>query len=54
MAAATARETSDACIFAVPSRFAPGDLESMQPAHDTQLFHRTVAAQQRQPGRCFA
>jgi hypothetical protein len=25
----------------------------VQPAHDTQLFHRTAAAQQRQPGRCL-
>lgn len=45
MAAATARETSDACILALPSPLAPGDLESVQPAHDTELFNRTAAAQ---------
>ncbi len=35
MAAATARGTSDACIFPYPRRFAPEDRESVQPAHDT-------------------
>jgi hypothetical protein len=40
LAAATAHGTSDACIFAVPSPLAPGDLESVQPAYDTELFNR--------------
>jgi hypothetical protein len=40
MAAATARGTSDACIFALLSPLAPEDLESVQPAHDTELSNR--------------
>ena len=45
MAAATARGTSDARIFALPRCFAPGNLERVQPAHENELFDR-------EPWRC--